>query len=242
MFDKTQYTCVRCGARLSELYEEAAVYECPECSARFRALVDDQSGSTALIDQRARKIPEPLYLPKGSIRATATLTMALSCWVLILAGHDVPAYLFSLLLAILGYYFGFRAKMKAAQSRLVDAAADTQEPLFLPAGAIRTLLILGFLACAFALYRRGQLFGPNLKYVEFFAVLAGLVAGHVFGRFLNKTTGSPTVIFINHAKGLFVLAVCAVLAYLFLTGTHAHHPRESMLLCAAISFYFGSRT
>lgn len=55
---------------------------------------------------------EPLNLPKGSIRSFVTLTMALSCWALVVTGRPVPAWLFSLILTVIGYYFGFRTSNK----------------------------------------------------------------------------------------------------------------------------------
>ena len=242
MFEKPIYRCPQCSVELLEDYAEKSVYACPECTARFKALADKESGRVALIEVDERTIPEPLYLPRGSIRAITTLSMAISCWIMVLAGRDVPSYLFSLLLAILGYYFGFRTKMKSAQSRLIDATAEALEPLYLPGGLIRALLIAGFLVAGLVLLERGRFASPDLIYLEFFVIFAGLVVGHVFACLLARARATPLTIATNHVKGLLVLVVCALLCYLFLGGGHAQHPKESMLLCAAVSFYFGSRT
>ena len=242
MFAKTVYHCPRCNVQVFEGLADKAVYECPECRGHFRELVDEEGGHAVLIEEEGRAIPEPLYLPRGSIRAIATISMALSCWIMILAGQDVPATLFSLLLAILGYYFGFRTKMKSAQSRLIDATAEAVEPLYLPGGVIRTLLIAGFVITGVALYRRGAFAEGELKYLQFFVIIAGLVVGHVFGRLISKERGGTLTIGINHLKGLVVLGVCCVLFYLFVGGGHAQYPRGAMFLCAVVSFYFGSRS
>ncbi|MFH0962609.1 MAG: hypothetical protein V2A58_01210 [Planctomycetota bacterium] len=108
MFSKPIYRCPQCSVELLEDHVEKSVFACPECSARYKALADKETGRAALIEVEERTIPEPLYLPTGSIRAIATLSMACSCWVMIVARSDVPPYLFSLLLAILGFYFGSR--------------------------------------------------------------------------------------------------------------------------------------
>ena len=74
------------------------------------------------------------------------------------------------------FHFGFRRKSKSAQSRILDASARVQEPLNLPGGSIRLILILGFAGCAVVLWARRQIINP--AYLEFFIILAGLVAGY----------------------------------------------------------------
>jgi hypothetical protein len=203
-------------------------------------MLDTDTGKAGFIEATEKEIPEPLYLPKGSIRALVTVAMSLSCWLLIFAGKDVPGYLLSLLLTIIGYYFGFRKKIKTAESRIFDASAKEEDPLFLPHGVIRVFFTVGFVISGLVLFSVGKL--KELQYLEFFVVLFGLILGYVFARVFSSYEGSSLYILINHLKGAVALAAAAYLAYLLVTGRHSDLKYSSLLLSAVISFYFGSRS
>lgn len=145
-------------------------------------------------------IQEPLGLPKGSIRAIATLVTAGCSWGLLFAGGPVPDYVLDLLLTIIGYYFGFRHKVREAGIGAGDVPAKSPEPLGLPGGTIRMMLIAGFGVSTAILFSRGQLRSP--AYLEFFLILAGLIAGYFFSRLSAGIAGSRTGRMVNHAKGL----------------------------------------
>lgn len=241
MFSKSGYHCPRCGFEIREQLDDGGVFVCSICRSSFKVLLDADTGQAGFVEQEAREVPEPLYLPKGSIRALTAMAMAVSCWVLIFTRRDVPGSLLSLVLTILGYYFGFRAKVKAAGSKIFDASAVETEPLFLPPGFIRGFLILGFLAAGGFLFARGT--WRDLKYLEFTVVLFGLIAGYLFGRIMARAGVSPAYLLINHAKGAAVLAVATYLTYLFVLGGYvALRPVAITILCAFVSFYYGSRT
>lgn len=241
MFSKSGYHCPRCGFEIREELADGGVFACSICGSSYKVLLDAETGEAGFIEQAAREVPEPLYLPRGSIRALVAMAVAVSCWLLIFTQRDVPGSLFSLVLTILGYYFGFRAKVKAAGSRILDPSATTTEPLFLPPGFIRGFLILGFLAAGAFLFARGR--WRELKYLEFIVVLFGLIAGYLFGRIMARGGASPFSLLVNHVKGAAVLAVAAYLTYLFVLGGYAALPPVAVtVLCAFVSFYFGSRT
>lgn len=183
---------------------------------------------------------EPLGLPKGSIRAIATLGIAGCSWGLMLTGGPVPDYVQGLLLAIIGYYFGFRQKVCGAGERASDASAGTPEPLGLPGGTIRMMLIAGFGVSALVLHFRGQL--GSSAYLEFFLILAALIAGYFFSRLLADAAGSRAGRLINHIKGLIVLVATVQLAMLLLSDGHAEQSHWGLALACIISFYFGSRS
>jgi hypothetical protein len=182
---------------------------------------------------------EPLGLPKGSIRAIATLVTAGCSWGLLFTGGPVPDYVLDLLLTIIGYYFGFRRKDRQAGGRVSDASPKTSEPLGLPGGTIRMMLIAGFAVSALILYSRGQ-FGSS-AYLEFFLILAALITGYFFARLFAGIARSRTGRAINHAKGLIVLVATIQLAVLLLAG-HAEQPPLGLAMACIISFYFGSRS
>ena len=240
MFELKAYRCPNCGAEIREALEDGQQFDCLNCRRAFRVLLDESTEEVGFVPLNVAVVREPLNLPRGSVRATATLATAGCCWILVLINARVPGYLLSLLLTIIGYYFGFRRKARSAQSRILNASARVQEPLNLPGGTIRLILILGFAGCAVVLWARDQIVNP--AYLEFFIILAGLVAGYFFARLSRGTVGSASGNLINHVKGFLVLAATGALVVLLLGGMYTDVPRLGLTLACAISFYFGSRS
>ncbi len=240
MFEQSFHTCPACGVEIRQRLEDEDEFLCGSCGRRFRILHDTASGKTGLIDVSREEIPEPLYLPKGSIRAGVTVLLSLASWILILRAVPVPAYLFGLLLTMIGYYFGFRKKLKAAQSRILDAAAHAAAPLFLPANVIRVLLIMGFFAAGLVLLVRRQL--TEMRNLEFFVVFFGLVVGYLFAKLSGRLKTTAFFVLLNHAKGLLVIVAALTLTVLLLTDLQAGRAYLNLGLAATVSFYFGSRS
>lgn len=240
MFEQKFYKCPHCATQIRQKLQDGEDLICVRCKCRFRVMLDEESGKVAFADVAETKTPEPLYLPKGSVRAVTTVLLAVTSWILIVGAKNVPDYLFGLNLTVIGYYFGFRKKVKASESRIFDPSARSEEPLFLPAGLIRFFLIAGFMVCAFLLYKRGRL--EDLRYIEFFAILIGLVIGYVFGRISRPLRGTKVYSIVNHLKGALVLGAAGVLAHTLLFADGAGDPHMPLALTAVISFYFGSRS
>jgi DNA-directed RNA polymerase subunit RPC12/RpoP len=239
MFDQKFYKCPHCATQIRQRLQDGEDIVCMACKCRFRVMLDEASGKAAFVDVSETKIPEPLYLPKGSVRAIVTVLLAVSSWILIGGEKNVPDYLFGLNLAVIGYYFGFRKKVKASEGHIFDAAARAEDPLFLPAGVIRFFLIAGFMVCAFVLHKRGRL--EDLRYIEFFAILIGLVLGYVFGKISKPLRGTKLYILVNHLKGAVVLCAAAYMVQILIFGGGGD-PHVPLALTAVISFYFGSRS
>jgi len=240
MFELKTYRCPDCGMEIREGLVDGQVFDCANCRRKYRVLLDSSSSQAGFVPMEAAAVQEPLGLPKGSIRAIATLTTAGCCWALMLLEKPTPGYLLGLLLTVIGYYFGFRQRVKAAGSRILDASTSVQEPLNLPGGTIRMMLIGGFGVCAFLLAARGRFIMP--EYLEFFIILAGLVGGYFFARLFAGTVAGAVRNIINHAKGLIVLVATIRLAVLLLAGGYLDQPHLGLALACIISFYFGSRS
>lgn len=237
---KISCLCPYCGAGNMVSPAATARAECFTCRRPFRVLAGHDGRFNTV-----RQVPEPLHLPKGSVRALVTLTTAGICWLLILREKPVPDHLLGLLLAVIGYYFGFRrsgATVPATATLGEDGGTRAVvQPLFLPGGSIRFLLIAGFLVAAMVLINQGRILDETL--LEFYAIFSGLVLGHVFARLTARFEGSDGAIFANHLKGAAVLAATFLLAFLLLRGLPAglgHWP--TLALSCLISFYFGSKS
>jgi len=240
MFEKRVRHCPRCGYEIRDKLTEGEAFVCSVCRSRFRIMLDSTSGKAAFYEESSGEIPEPLYLPKGSIRALTALATCVGCWVLMVMGRDVPGSLLGLVLTVLGYYFGFRVRVKASGSRMYDPSAVRTQPLNLPGGAIRKLLILGFVVAGGALIIRKRI--AELRYLEFFMIVAGMIIGYVFARVFTVARVGRVMVAVSHLKGLAVLAAAGCLGYLFISGGYADYPPLTISgLCAVVSFYYGSR-
>jgi len=236
-----RYSCPRCDHPLRKDFAHGELFACPECRGRFKFLLDEPSGHAAMIDQDVRRPSHPLWLPRGSVRALVAVAMAAAFWVLTFAGRTVPGYLMSLLLTIVGYYFGYRSEADQGDVRVYDASAEIERPLGLPAGVIRLGLMAGFLASGAALLAAGTL--SRVEYIEFFVILFGLLLGTGFGRMLSKIRGTGAYGAINHVKAVLVLGLAAFLTWLILTGRSMGMSEWLLVvLCSLVSFYFGSRS
>ena len=235
------YSCPHCREQITRLPDNQAHYTCARCRARYYVMIDEETRTAAFVDQSAAPSAPPLGLPKGSIRALIALAMGGTCAALVLGGQDVPTALGSLLLTIIGFYFGFRTSVASLSDRVYDPAATREQPLFLPPGIVRTLLVLSLVGAGVLLHHRGRLLSV-VTHLELFVILAGLVVGYYAGR-VFRTGSAAARSAISHVKALLGLGMAAGLVWLFLTGKYQDLPDYAvMLLCATISFYFGSRT
>lgn len=233
------YTCPRCGYAFGLTMREGDTFTCPSCRMHLVYMIDENSGTEFFIDGRPARAVEPLGLPRGSVRAIVAMALSAACWTLVLLGRPVPDYLLGLLLATVGFYFGFRSRSTNAGGRIYDAKAQKEEPLNLPAGFIRAFLVIGFVLAALLLAGRGLLLAP--AYLPLLATVLGLLVGHLFGRGLGRLPAGRLRAAIDHAKGLLVLAAALLLAVAVLA---IPEPPQLPLtaLCAVVSFYFGSRS
>jgi hypothetical protein len=181
---------------------------------------------------------EPLFLPRGSLRAIAALVLSITSWVLMFTNRAIPNYLFGVLLTIIGNYFGHRRRRLMVLSNPHEPAIPESHPLFLPKGFIRLFLISGFVAGGMAAYAWGHL-GED-HYFEFFVVLGGFVIGHIFKKLISIKEGSIFLSFLNHIKGLCLIAAVVYLSMILLNNPE-WGGKYALYLSCFISFYFGSR-
>jgi hypothetical protein len=237
MFEQTLAACPHCGSAIRQELREGEPFACGNCAGRFDVLHDPRTRKVLLVPERD-EVVEPLWLPRGTLRAVTAILLALSCWVLLLSGRGVPPYLLSLVLAVAGFYFASRP---GRRPMAYDPTRHEVAPTARPRRLIQIVLVAGFAITGLAVLGRGEAFGLDLA--SFYLILGGLVAGHVFARLLGRIKGHGLYWLAHHGKGVLLLAAAGVLTYAFLSGAYRGMPAAAMIVvCSFVSFYYGSRT
>jgi hypothetical protein len=196
----------------------------------------------------AGKVP-PLALPVGSVRALITLSTLGTVWFHQFQNLPIPPVLGDTLLLVLGYYFGIRnAAPPAAAEALAAAPAGDREsnrrdPLFLPRGMIRILIVVGFAAIGMKLFNDGRLEPKNPP--PEFALLGGFLAASIMrGGFtrIGAMLATRVTNFLGHLLAtstlLVVLGYCgaAIAGMGDRLGTEA-----TVVFAGVVGFYMGKR-
>lgn len=195
--------------------------------------------------------PEPLRLPRGSVRAMVTLLVASACLVVFLRRQPVPGSLLELALATVAYYFALRRTSGAKPLAVPYAEGGSAQysrtsstgaaPLYMPSGVIRWLLIVGFAVGAGALVMQGRM--ADVELLGFYTIMAGLVGGYLFARAASGVGRSAgAMVLFNDLKALGVLVAALALGGTTMLGAAPEYPYVVMGLSAVVSFYFGSRS
>ena len=226
--------CPHCGAdiRCQKLGDSV----CFCCGRPVRVWLDPEGrGSSAVIS------PEPLFLPKGCVRALCAMLVIPPCWILMARGIEIPDYLFGLALTIAGYYFGLRKpdNVPPADSMSSVKPSVEDESFNIPK-LTRSFILWGFLICGLAVFKSHGL--AHVKMVEFYFVFTGLAAGYFFALLMSKSIGTSRYNTANHLKAGAALAASLCLCALLVAGRHEDLSWVSLSLACAVSFYFGSRS
>jgi hypothetical protein len=240
MFERDVHYCPNCGTPVRQGLKGSEAFVCHHCDTRYKVVRQQETGRIALVREERSEVTEPLNLPRGSIRAMVTIAVSGACWIFVITGKAVPAFLLSLTLTIIGYYFGLRSETARPGGAIEDPTVQRLAPLLLPGGCIRAFIFLGFLVSGIALFAQGRLW--EAEYLRFVAVVAGLLLGYGFSRLFPVRGIGAFQVFINHVKGIAVLAVTGILIIFLATGLYREHSAAAFALSAFISFYFGSRS
>jgi len=169
--------------------------------------------------------------------------------------QEVPDYLRDLLFIIMGHYF-------VARRKSVPTEEPGPPPLYLPRGSVRLFLVVGSIAVAVLLFRRGQLnaLDDNPAVVTLLLV-GGFLAGVALSTLSTwwKDRGHHTPRIVEDLRAMFAMAAAGVLVILVWnrivvlcpTDTvdallsrrvHLGHFGVEHILAAIVGFYFGSRS
>lgn len=186
----------------------------------------------------------PLGLPSGSIRAILALTLVgLVCYQTAL-GRETGLLLSEALMIVLAHYFAARrvvALPPDIERELEHRGTLVREanPLWLPRGTVRLVILVAFGLLAMLLAVEGRLLDPvTIGSVGLiFAFLLGVVLRWLRRGGPRRTRPVRASVWM-HIKAALVLATCAVIVVITLADGTA--PFENLLL-AFVLFYFGSR-
>lgn len=78
-------------------------------------------------------------------------------------------------------------------------------------------------------------------YLEFYVILSALIVGYVWAKAFPGDRAGRAGLAFNHLKGVAVPGAAAALTVLLLGGSEGAAPLAGIVLCAVISFYYGSR-
>ncbi len=210
----------------------------------------------------ASAIPPPLGLPPGSVRAVLALIMCGSIWYLALNNLGIPTILVESVLLIVGFYFGARqgtapairsaataapppAVSGAVATAAAAAAVKVKQPLHLPRGSVRVILLFGFFGVIVYGWYHGQaLPGAFLLILQVMAsYLIGYVASVIVHR--RRMAGKPVIRAIVWFRNANAVAVMALVAYVCasfaLAWPQLLAPYTDNLLAWTVAYYFGSR-
>lgn len=195
----------------------------------------------------AAKVP-PLALPVGSVRAIITLSTLGTVWFHQFQDLPIPPVLGDTLLLVLGYYFGTRNASAAAPAQALagppaDRESNRRDPLFLPRGLIRILIIVGFAAIGMKLLNDGRL-DPGNPPPEF-ALLGGFLGAGLTRGGLTRI-GSLLATKITNLLG-HVLALSTLMVVLGYCGAAVAGfgdwltTETSVTFAGVVGFYMGKR-
>jgi hypothetical protein len=197
-----------------------------------------------------RQLPSPLGLPPGSVRAILALVLCGSLWYEVLKG--VPASPTPILLEssrlVVAFYFGVRSTAPLSQP-VVPTALPVKQPLRLPRGTIRGILLIGFFGVIAYLWFQGRpLFA---EFALILQVLASYLVGVAISQAIERRrrAGKVPSLGIRIWRNVNALGAIALTVYIcgVLLGRWSQlaPPQFAVFtenaLAWVVAYYFGSR-
>jgi len=238
MVSKPGYHCPKCSWSIRQELLTDTIYGCPVCKTKSLVKWDRHKQRFILIEN-FEKEKEPLRLPKGSVRAIVMLLVISSFCILILQKDEVPNYLLNLALIIVGYYFALRKSIAGHSTYFFDAVKDEKQPLFLPKGWIRGIIIIAFSMTVIYLIMNDRFSNSGL--IDFFLIIAGLVAGLLIYKLTYAFRFKKWHIILSHMKATAILLISVILFIAMIIEKDILDALYIRLMVISIGFYFGSR-
>lgn len=186
-----------------------------------------------------REVTPPLGLPLGSVRALLALILTATLWYLILRERLVPVYLADTAFLAVTFYFGARTSDEEKRSE-----APRRQPLFLPKGFVRGLIVAGTFGVYGYLWYSGRGIPDALRVI--FELFIGYTAGVVVSGVVRagaRAAQPGALAAFGHARATLCLVGVSFLCIAAVFGADAVVPPIYLtVLQFLVSFYFGSRS
>lgn len=192
----------------------------------------------------------PLGLPTGSVRALLTLTCVAVVVVNTARGQPMDLFWVEALLISMAHYFTSRRFVSLPPELIRKLESDgvlerESQPLFLPRGSIRALIIAAFVGLGAYLYQNQP---ERLKSADVITLLAlvsayfiGAIARGITG-FLSRWRSTPPSRWWADGRALVVMGVMAAVAIPEFAGAGNIWPETFRHVALGLMlFYFGSR-
>ncbi len=187
-------------------------------------------------------LPEPLRLPRGSVRGLLALGLMGTFGYLVFRGTgSLPAVLVNSVVVALAFYFGSHGPAaQAAAASAPGTAAPTHRPRI-----VRALLLAGFGGLAAWLVWTGL--AIPAEFLQVLEVLGGYVLGMTLAWFFHRRVRESLVsrrvaLVFRDLSAAAALALTAVACYGFVSGALGSLANDvEQALSLVITYYFGSR-
>jgi len=188
-------------------------------------------------------LPEPLRLPRGSVRGLLALVLMATFAYLLVRGDLVPTVLVNAVVVALAFYFGSRGSSSGAPSAQAVSTPSWRRPQ-----VVRGLLLVGFVGLAgWFLRSNTSLDALPPELLQVLEILGGYVLGAVLSWvFHRKVRESPLrqrlAVIFRDVSAAAALGLTGFACYGFVFGMiGAFSGRVEEALSLVITYYFGSR-
>jgi len=194
----------------------------------------------------------PLGLPSGSVRAMLTLTCVAVVVVNTARGQVLDVFWVEALLIAMAHYFTSRRFVHLPPAVLHQLERDgvierESQPLFLPRGSIRTLIMAAFIGLGVYLYQNDRTRLMSTPVLTLLALVSSYFIGAIvrgITSFTHRWRRSPPSRWWADLRALIVLGAMLVVAVPDLLGAGNAYPDQETVRHVALGlmlFYFGSR-
>lgn len=185
-------------------------------------------------------LPEPLRLPRGSVRGLLAVGLMGTFAYLLLGNTSPPAVLVNAVVVVVAFYFGTRGPATGTVAPATVVPVASRRPR-----VVRALLLLGFGGLAGWLYWSRLPIRP--EFLQVLEVLGGYILGLTlswfFHRRVHETPGRRRLALVfRDLSAVGALGLTGFACYGFVTGALGILSGDvEQVLSLVITYYFGSR-
>ena len=181
-----------------------------------------------------------LYLPKGSVRALLTVSIAVTFLITVIQDSLLVEEYRSLsgafIFAIAVYY---STRTTDFNKENEDEGKEIDTPLYLPRATIRIFLAIIVMTALIISYNRSVIIP------DYIILILLPIVGFIAGKFLNNLFGTNKEGTLGHLQAIIVLGVMGLSSFLLIMGSIPIFLTKGIIILVMsliIAFYFGWRS